>query len=208
MKEIICNCEKKFQTEIPAEIDLEKKSETITEILEGRFLNVTCPACQTVLKPEFPIRLFHKKKGWDINFVPELARNEYLKSHTPSTFEDTKRTVIGYLELLEKIKCLQDGLDDRVVEYLKYHIYSKALEKLNDDEEENDLLLYYHEKKTDELDFHIHGLKPDEVALFKLPYSLYEKTVPDIQKHCTEEPFNEFLIPPYVSLNRLATWSE
>jgi hypothetical protein len=206
MKEITCNCEHVFKSEIPDEIDLSKEPGIITQITDGTFMNVTCPSCHTVLKPEFPVRLFNRKKNWDIQFVPELARREFLKGLKSGKPEESSRFVIGYLELMEKIKCLSDGLDDRVIEYLKYHIFSKVLEKTQSDETE--IILYYNETKENELIFHIRGLKQDEVALFKISCASYEKALSEIKKHMAEEPFSEFLVPPYVSLNKLYTWSD
>lgn len=206
MKEITCNCEKVFQADIPGEIDLGKSPDIIASILDGSFLNVTCPSCHTVLKPEFPVRIFDKKRHWDIHLVPELARNEFLKGMKSAAFDKKERYVIGYPELVEKVKCLSDDLDDRVIEYLKYHIFSKVLEKTENDE--NEIILYYNGKKGDELIFHIRGLKPDEVAVFKMPQSLYTKALADIEQKMAEEPFSEFLIPPYVSLNRLYGWTD
>ncbi|HEQ71659.1 MAG TPA: hypothetical protein ENN69_04145 [Spirochaetia bacterium] len=206
MAEITCMCEHKFTADIPAEVDIGAAPALLEEISDGSFMNVTCPACGTVLKPEFRVHITNSRTGWDIDFIPELERREYLKHIPAADPSSVRRTVIGYPELVEKIACFKDGLSDQVVEYLKYFIFSKVFDTTENDEK--DVTVYYYEKRGTDLVYHIHGLKEDEVALFKIADSTYKKALKDINTHMEEEPFNEFLIPPYVSLSRLSSWSD
>ncbi len=206
MKPITCMCEKKFEADFPDTIDLGRTPEVVREIIDGSFMNVTCPACHKVLKPEFPFKIFDAKADWELHFIPELIRQENMKNPPALSGRTTMRLVIGYAELCEKIKIFSQNLDDRTVEYLKYVILSKVLEKTNS--EEKDIAVYYSEKKGDELLFHIQGLKDGEVALFKIPTALYQKTLAEIDTRAGDSPFSEFLVPPYVSLNRLYSWDD
>jgi hypothetical protein len=206
MKSITCMCEHQFEADIPEVVDLEKQPGTLQEIISGSFMNVTCPSCRKVLKPEFPFRIFNHQDGWEINFFPELERQAKMKNPPAVSGNKNIRLVIGYAELIEKIRMFHEKLDDRVVEYLKYFILSKVLEKT--ESEEKDLDVYYNERKGNDLEFHIHGLKSDEMAIFKVPFSTYEKALANIDQHAGEEPFKEFLTPPYVSLNKLYSWDD
>jgi hypothetical protein len=206
MKNITCMCENNFDADIADNIELDNNPEIVASILDGSFMNITCPKCKKVLKPEFPLTITDHGKNWEIIFIPELQRQEYLKTVKQAKGAGITRLVIGYPELLEKIKILTADLDDRIIEYLKYFIFSKILEKTENNE--NEIFLYYNGKEGNELVFHIRGLKNDEVGIFKISYSTYTKAVPEIEKKMSEEPFNEFLIPPYVSLNRLYSWSD
>lgn len=206
LREITCLCENIFKAEIPTEYDCQAEPQTISCILDGSFLNVNCPLCKKRLKLEFNVHIFDHAKGWDIELIPELERNEYLRKLTNIDQHNKKRVVIGYRELLEKVKCLQDNLDDQAVEYLKYHILSQIMAKT--DNEEIDIRIFYFETKEGELHFHIEGLKQDEIALLKLPQSIYQKAIKDWPQHIQEEPFKDFLYPPYVSINRLYAWQD
>jgi hypothetical protein len=206
MKTITCMCEKQFEADIPDTIDVAAQPGILAEIIDGTFMNVTCPACHTVLKPEFPVTIFDGKADWEIRFVPELVRQENMKHPPQLQGRKTMRLVIGYAELYEKMKIFAEKLDDRTVEYLKYVILSKVLEKTNS--EEKDIDVYYTQKQGTDLIFHIKGLKDEEVGIFKIPEDLYRKTLAEIDRRAAEAPFCEFLSPPYVCLNRLYSWDE
>ncbi len=205
-KTITCMCEHRFEANIPDKVDLEKTPDTVASIMDGTFMTVPCPSCGKVLKPEFPFTIVHGGQGWEIHFVPELERQETMRRPPSVKGKRRARVVIGYSELLEKIKIFSEKLDDRVVEYLKYFILSKVMEQTA--EEESDVDVYFQERKGDDLEFHIHGLKSDEVGVFKLPMASYQKALADIDRHAEEEPFRDFLTPPYVSLNRFYSWDD
>jgi hypothetical protein len=206
MRSITCMCEHQFQADIPDEVDLEKNPDAVRAILDGTFMSVTCPSCRKVLKPEFPFKMYHRGEGWEIDFVPELERQGIMHKPPKTAGKKLVRVVIGYSELLEKIKIFGEKMDDRVIEYLKYFILSKVLEKT--ETEEKDIEVYYNERQGDELVFHIQGLKNEEVGIFKISMATYGKALADIDTHLAEEPFNEFLTPPYVSLNKLYSWDD
>ncbi|MBN2351842.1 MAG: hypothetical protein JXD23_04665 [Spirochaetales bacterium] len=205
-KSITCMCEHRFEADIPDKVDLEKSADSIASIIDGSFMTVSCPSCGKLLKPEFPFTLVHGGQGWEIRFVPELARQKTMRQPPIVKGKKTARVVIGYSELLEKVKIFEEQLDDRVIEYLKYFIMSKVMEKTEDEEKNVDV--YYHERQGDVLEFHIQGLKSDEVGVFKLPMATYRKALADIDRHSSEEPFRDFLTPPYVSLNKFYSWDD
>jgi hypothetical protein len=206
MKTITCMCEKQFEADLKDEVDVVKSPGAIQEIFDGTFMSVTCPACRKVLKPELPFTIFDRKAGWEIRFLPELVRQENMKKPPALNGAKTMRLVIGYPELMEKVRVFTEKLDDRTVEYLKYVILSKVLEKTTSDEQ--DVSVWYHERRGGELLFHIQGLKNDELGVFKISDAVYSKTLAEIDQRSGETPFNEFLVPPYVSLNRLYSWDD
>jgi hypothetical protein len=203
---ITCMCEKKFEADFPEIVDLAKTPGVLREIIEGTFMTIACPACHKLLKPEIPFRIFDAKAEWEIQFVPELVRQENMKNPPSLSGKKTMRLVIGYTELCEKLKLFSEKLDDRTVEYLKYVILSKVLEKTAS--EEKDISVSYTERQGDELLFHIHGLKEGEVGIFRIKSAVYKKTLDEIDTRASEAPFNEFLVPPYVSVNRLYSWDD
>ncbi len=204
MRELTCMCENKFKADFPAVVDLEEKPDTIEEILRGEFMTARCPACGKILKLEFPFKLIDKSAGREIRFIPEAERVDSLKKIKKQKNNlSADRTVIGYPELVEKLSIFKHDLDDRVIEYIKYHLLSQILDKTS---EETEVLVYFYEKKNDTLYFHIKGLKPDEIGVSRIPLDVYEKTSKDIDQKISQEPFCDFLYPPYISINKIYTW--
>jgi hypothetical protein len=201
MRELTCMCENKFKADFPSVVDLAEKPDTIDIILRGEFLTARCPACGKVLKLEFPFTLINKEAGWEISFIPEAERAESLKKlKDRKAAAAAQRIVIGYPELVEKLKIFKLDLDDRVIEYIKYHLLSHIL---SNTPEEADVGLYFAEKKNNTLYFHIQGLKADEIGVSKIPMESYEKTLRSIEGKIKEEPYCDFLKPPYISVNKV-----
>jgi hypothetical protein len=50
------------------------------------------------------------------------------------------------------------------------------------------------------LEFHIHGIRRDEVAVMKVPYSLYEKTQTDFKKNPKSDVFLSLRVRSYLSV--------
>ncbi|MBN1797304.1 MAG: CpXC domain-containing protein [Spirochaetales bacterium] len=204
MAQLTCVCEHKFKAEFQSTVDAQKNPDTIKQILKGDFLTAQCPACGKVLKLEFPFKLINIKTGGEMNFVPEVDRVDTLKK-LKKTKKATKleRMVIGYPELVEKLTIFELNLDDRVIEYIKYHLLSHVLEHSHEDKE---IFISFATKKEDDLLFHIKGLKADEIGITKIPLSSYNQTLKDIEKKIEEEPYCDFLKPPYISINKIYTW--
>ena len=198
---LVCFCEEEFEQDIPEVFDAGEKPSLYQDVLNGSLMAVPCPTCGKVLKPEFPFQLKDDGKGVDIFFIPELDRGAYLLSRLDYKPGKHKRIVIGYRELVEKVKILQAGLDDRVVEMLKYYLLQKAVQSVESDEVS--LEIFFHEKKPGGLTFHIEGLKADEVAVFDIKQDMYDKVAQSIDSESGKEPFDTFLTPPYVSVNKV-----
>lgn len=198
MKKITCYCENTFEKDIEDFFDLDKKPELLKEIFEGSFLSIQCPECKTILKPEFPFRLIKKSENIDIFFIPELDRNKYYMKKLEYSTQETERITIGYKEFVEKLSIFTSGLNDQVIEFLKYQMLGKFLDS---DDYNEDIQIQFKEVKDDNLLFYIENLKPDEIGIFKLPFKLYGNT--DIKNKINTDPYINFLTPPYISINRI-----
>ncbi|MBN2534063.1 MAG: CpXC domain-containing protein [Spirochaetales bacterium] len=201
MKKITCYCEEIFDADIPDEVDLDKNPETITAIIDGKFMSITCPRCGKLLKPEYPFKLFSNSSGINLFFIPELDRSPYLLGKLEYSIGTPDRVVIGYRELVEKISIYKEKLDDRIIETIKYYLMKKAVETSNN--EEADIDVYFHEKKSGTFIFHIEGLKLGEIAETKIKKDMYDKIAKDIDQKIKSDPFKAFLSPPYVSIKRI-----
>jgi hypothetical protein len=198
MRKITCYCENIFEKEIADSFDLDKNPELLKEIMNGNFLSIKCPECGTVLKPEFPIQIIKKTDNINIFFIPELDRNNYFLKKLDYSVPDSDRVTIGYKELVEKVSIFTSGMDDQIIEFLKYQILGKFI---NSEDYNEEIQIYFKEVKDNILFFYIENLKPDEIGVFKLPQNIYNKA--DITSKINTEPYNIFLTPPYVSVNRI-----
>jgi len=201
-RKIPCFCDNTFEVDIPEEINLETEPNYLNEILNGSFLNFTCPACNKKHKPEFPISVIWPARNISFEVLPELDRGEFYRRKEKSEQKNSFliETIIGYPELADRISVIQDGLDPVPVEAIKYHLQVKAEEQYP----ENEMEIWYYGSKTDSasgyLEFHIHGIRENEVAVTKIPFSLYEKTLRDYKKNPKSEMFQALRVRTYLSV--------
>jgi len=201
MKKITCYCEETFEADIPEKVDFDQNPGALTAILQGEFMSVTCPACGKILKPEYPFSLTGSTEGIDFFFVPEMDRAAYFIEKLEYDTGTHQRIIIGYRELVEKIKIYKEDLDDRIIEVIKYYLLQKAVDTVKD--EDADIDIYFHEKKAGALVFHIEGIKKDEIAVTQIQGEMYDKIAGDIDKKASTDPFQTFLKPPYVSIKKV-----
>ena len=198
IQKIPCFCDNSFSADIPEEINLDADPKRLEELLNGTFLNFTCPACGKKHKPEFFIRVVWPSKKTEFEVFTEMERGEFYRRKKETAGSTLKKeTVIGYPELAERILVHKDNLEPVAVEALKYFLYLKAEEKYPDDEPE---IWYSGLAGEKSLEFHIHGIKADEVAVMKIPASLYEKYRDDYKKHPKAEIFNVLKVRSYISV--------
>jgi hypothetical protein len=177
---ISCLCDAGFSVEVPGEIDLDRDGRYLDEILDGSFLNFVCPRCGKKHKPEFPLTLRWGKKALVLEVLPEQSRGEFYRRKQDG---GAGETVIGYPEMAERLGLYRDGLVPGAVEALKYHLLLRAEETWPGEE----LSLWYQgrgDAAADDkapLEFHFHGFKSAEIAVSRLPYSLYEKTLAEFR---------------------------
>ncbi len=199
MTEIICNCEKSFEAEVPDVIDLAHDPGVIEEILTGTFLIFTCPHCGNAIKPEFPLNIVDSTTGVDIFLIPEIDRNRFLLGLYGN--DDHDRVVVGFAELVEKLQITKASLDDKAVELLKYYLLVKAGSGANP-------RIFFAKIENENLVFDIFGLKTDEIGIARIPRALYESACQDLASKVNEEPYKMILEPPYVSVTKIEITEE
>ena len=197
-RQIVCFCEHRFEAEMPDRVDLTQSPEVEEQIVSGEFLAVRCPSCGKVLKPEFPV--FVRDAGGTILLVPELDRAAFFRGRLPYGLEDAERVVIGYEELAEKFLIKRAGLDERVVELIKYYLLRKLLEECEGDQE---IRLLFSRREGPSLVFNALGVKEGEVGVLKVPEQTLAKAQAQLEQKLAEEPVAELLRGPYVSVNKL-----
>jgi len=207
-RRIACFCEATFDAEMPSAADLAQDPEVGELIASGNFGAVTCPACGRRLTPEYPFLLGGVKPVGEIFMVPEADRSAYERSALDYPVGTPGRVVVGFPELAEKVLIAGLGLDDRVVEIMKYYLLTGSRGSADQQEGEDegpdtDVTVRYRGLEAGRHLFHIVGLKRDEVGVARLADELYRKIAADVETRVAEEPFRDFCVPPWISLRRL-----
>ncbi len=203
MRKVTCMCETSFDADLPDEIDIDAKPNTIADILGGQFFSVVCPSCGSLLKPELEVRLTSKIRGLDILVIPEIER---LAFYLGKKEIHTRELLIGYDELFERARMLDDGMDPDTIEIIKYYLLLKADEKAP---EGAAIKVTYAGLASDgRLSFHVAGIKQDEIAVLPLARDVYSKTQADKARTVKKEPFAAIFKGPYRSIRALEAEAE
>jgi hypothetical protein len=197
MRTIPCHCENPVELDLPEVIDLSADPGCYDKILDGSFQSITCPHCGSLLKPEVEVRLTDPANHLDLFFIPETRRGDFINGRVKT---QAPAVVIGYPELVERIRLVKSAVDPGAVEILKYFLKKKLA---NDD-----VNVFFTQIEGDFLLFQVLGLKQDEVAVTRLPVKVYEDTLASLDKKKDDELFKTILNPPYVSVNKVSILEE
>jgi hypothetical protein len=206
-RSITCFCEHVFETEIPESVDLVAEPSVADEVLRGDFMTVSCPLCGKRLSPEYPCAFTGVAGSRRLFFIPELDRVSYLRGKLPYETGNPWRVAIGFPELAEKLKLAGTGMDDRVIEIMKYYLLTRSSGQegmASTEDGEGEVTALFAGEEHGKLLFHISGLRKGEIAVAKLGRDLYSKIESDIEKRVLDDPFKEFCDGPYVSVRRIA----
>lgn len=198
MRSIKCHCEHVFEADLPEIVDLDKEPDLVQKIISGSFLGTVCPACGTNLHPELKTRIDWPSRSVHFELIPELERTSFMAGTTEHAADCTP--VIGYPELADRIAVINANLDPMTVEALKFMLLQHAD---SDSQSSQPIAIFEGRPQAEVLEFHIHGIKKDEVAVSRVPYSLYEKVYADIQEHPEKEPYIFLKNQSYISIQNI-----
>jgi hypothetical protein len=89
----------------------------------GRFQLHQCPSCGHTVYIIVPMRYLDEERGLDIQLHPEIEEHSWEQHlHTPAA-----RVVFGMAALIEKIVCMEVGLDDVWVEVAKIDCFRRGV---------------------------------------------------------------------------------
>ncbi|HOX49691.1 MAG TPA: CpXC domain-containing protein [Spirochaetales bacterium] len=207
MRKVVCMCENAFEADLPERVDLDAEPGRLDEILAGAFFKVACPSCGAVLKPELPVRLASRKRGLEVQVLPELDRLAFYLDRVQAPKE--AEVLVGYAELYERARIVADGLDPLAVEIVKYYLALKAEEKAA---EGAAVLISYAGREgasgAEKLLFHVSGIKEGEVAVLHVGLDYYERTLAEKRKTLQSEPFDKLFAGRYKSIRALEAEAE
>jgi hypothetical protein len=198
-RKIPCLCDNAFTVDIPEEINLDDQGQYLEEILDGTFMTFTCSSCGKKHKPEFPLAVLWPSRDVRLEVLPEPERMSFYRRKKEPEKGDKTETVIGYPEMAERLAILRDGLEPSSVEALKYYLHVKAEESYPN----GDINIWYQQKNDEALEFHIHGIEGDSVAVTRVPLSVYEKTLADFRSRPKGELFSSLRFRSYLSIRNM-----
>jgi hypothetical protein len=195
-KNITCLCGSSFSIETEEEFDLDQEPQTLEKIFYGTFMSYDCPYCGKKHKPEYRIMLSWKSKNLKMEVIPELDRGEFYRNKKAVTQAET---VIGFPEMADRLAVIKDSLEPIVIETLKSYLLAKAEENYPD----NDINVWYHAKGPSGIEFHLDGIRADEVAVMRIPQEMYDKTYDDYKKHPKKDIFTSLRVRSYLSVQNI-----
>jgi hypothetical protein len=200
-RHLACFCESAFDADIPDSGDATSDPGIEESILDGSFMEVHCPACGKRLTPEFPFRLTGVRGLGEIYLVPESDRAAYTMGRLDYSVGTPARVVVGFAELAEKVLIAREGLDDRVVEIMKYYLLTGS-NPGGDQEPAREVTIVYRGREEEKHLFHVMGMKEGEIGIARLGREVYARIASDVETRVTQEPFHDFCEPPWVSLRK------
>ena len=204
-RRIACFCETTFEADMPDAVDLGSDEGVQAAILQGDFMAATCPACGKRLTPEYSCRVAMAgdipgvDSGRDVLLVPEADRVACMRGKLPVAGPAPARIAIGMPELAEKVLIFSSGLDDRVIEIMKYYLLTGSAAGPAGDSE---VTLTYHGEEAGRMEFHIAGIAEGQIGVTRLSRDIYARIAADLPTRLSEDPFSAFCDPPYVSLRK------
>ena len=141
-------------------VNVEEEPDLRVQLLSGRLNAVACPSCGLTYRVDKPVlyndperRIMIYLMPARLDQVPELEDQflDMMKSVGNVVPDDEKaphfHLVLSRSELVERVFVIEAGLDPRVIEYLKYSIYTRNMEKIPYEEK---ALLFNVQDSTDE----------------------------------------------------------
>ena len=202
-------CSTEHQVELYDSIHVAQQPELKAELFENRLNRVDCPSCDESFRIDKPLLYHDADRNILIHCIPDSAcsRDEILDEFDESmealrlTFpEDIEpprvRLVFSRIELVELIFMIEAGMEERVIEHIKYTIYAQNMERIPPAEKQ--LLLNVQDSTPEELLFAVRDVESSELEdLLRYPREAYRGIKKMYQKDPDE--FIEHFPGPYIS---------
>ena len=212
MQKITCKCDCSFDVEYEKTIDLDVQTAVKEKIKNGSFLSFVCPSCGSKVNIELETEFVWKSKKTTLLFVPEKKRMECLafcagavridaennKKITTEFLKKGQTPVIGYPELADRIAVLDADLDPEIVEAVKFFLLDNGKNIKG-----KHIQILFEKLEGDTIEFHLHGLREKEVAVMRVPLSLYRSVETDHKKGKQKEVFKALWLGPYLSYKNI-----
>lgn len=195
-------------------IDVSKDREMRLALMENRLNRVVCPVCENTFRIDVPLLYSDPAHQTLIHWIPEteqLSREQILEDFDQSLEElnasipegvtlPSVRLVLSRVELVELIFMMEAGMNQRVVEYVKYSIFTRNAEKVPP--EKYRLLLNVEDSTDDELCFVMQDAQTQELgSILRYGRAAYQSMC-ELYEECPDE-FREMFPGPCISARHL-----
>lgn len=156
---------------VPQDVELHEAVNVAAEpelkqaLLENRLNRIECIDCDTSFRVDMPLLYSDPEHNILIHWIPEtgsMSKEEIIEDFDQSLEQinamlpadisaPNVRLVLTRVELVERVFMIEAGLNERVMEYVKYSIHTRNMEKI--DPEKFRLLLNVQDSTDDELCF-------------------------------------------------------
>jgi len=202
-------CEHTQDVDLYDSIHVAQQPELKAALLENRLNRVGCESCDTNFRVDKPLLYHDADRNILIHWMPEtgLSRDEILDEFDDAIAElraafpegeppPRVRLVFTRIELVELIFIIEAGMEERVVEHIKYSLYTRNLDKLPPAEKQ--LLLNVKDSTADELLFAVRNVETGGLEqVLRYPHESYR----GVQQMYRDNPdeFMEFFPGPFIS---------
>jgi len=202
-------CGHSQQVELYDSINVAQQPELKTALMENRLNRVQCAGCEASFRVDKPLLYHDADRNILIHWMPDSAVSreeildefdksmEELRTALPADMEPPRvRLVFTRVQLVELVFIIEAGMEERVVEHIKYTIHSQNMNRVPPAEKQ--LLLNVQDSTTDELIFAVMGAENGELEdILRYPREAYRS----MQKMYRDNPdeFIELFPGPYIS---------
>jgi len=177
------------QQEVEQTSVIHNNTPQLKQLLEGSLNKFSCTKCHTQFYLETPLFFRDDKQRYYIYFIPlqdktkwseaQITMNKVIKqafANDTNKIPPDCRLTIDRKQFIEKIAIHNNGLDDRIVEYIKYQLYNNKNEKKAIDNMRYELLYDFSAQDSEILPFVVFDREMGKpISSAHIPFDTYKE---------------------------------
>jgi hypothetical protein len=170
------SCGLQQEVELYEAVNVATEPQLKDALMQNQLNRVQCPDCGSIFRVDMPLLYSDPQKNILIHWMPEsggMTREQILEEFDQTLDQINEimpgdvavpsvRLVLSRVELVELIYLIEGGYNQRVVEYVKYSIYTRNLETV--DPQRYRLLLNVEDSTEEELCFVVQDVESKELG--------------------------------------------
>jgi hypothetical protein len=208
-------CGHEQEVELYESVNVAESPELKEDLLLNRLNAVQCPQCEFAFRVDAPLLYCNPAVGYMIYWMPmpedqleEAVRRfrdvmEVIQGTLPDDFRVPEVSmVLTRTELVERIYLLDKDLEERIIEYIKYMIYSNNLSRL--DPASHTILFNAQDSNQEQLCFVVQDLQSGQFqSMLRYETKAYEGMKEMFGQPEQAERLLELFPGPYISARRM-----
>jgi hypothetical protein len=202
-------CGHQQKVELYDSINVAQQPDLKAALFENRLNRILCLSCEASFRVDKPLLYHDPDRNILIHWMPDTAVSreeildefdrsmEELRRALPEDMEPPRvRLVFTRAELVELIFIIEAGMDERVVEYIKYTVHTQNMNRVPPAKKQ--LLLNVQDSTADELLFAVQDAETFELEdVLRYPREAY-RNIRDLYSRKPDD-FLELFPGPYIS---------